>query len=183
MMKMQNKLWKLCRTVGMLALAVSLNASMCSEDEEEKLPEFKSVWRYESFMFEAYTADGKNPYIREDGEDTSKYPLGVVITRDKMHGEERVMYAFGADGFIYSCFSDGDWRQFEPYRWDGGKYIEGVFGTFFPIGQTAPPGFGATEITNEVLKHTDTELQVKQTQVDGNTGTRIINLNNFVKVK
>ncbi len=33
----------LCQLLGMMTLALTLNSSMCSEDEEEKTPKFKSV--------------------------------------------------------------------------------------------------------------------------------------------
>ena len=185
MKTMKDQLWKLCRILGMMALALTLNSSMCSEDdEEEKTPKFKSVWQYESFVCEAYTADGSDPYLTDEGEGGSNYPLGVTITRDKMQGgEEDELYAFGEDGFIYWGHAYDDMGKMEPYQWDGGKYIEGGNGMFYPRGQEAPWKFWATEITNEVLKHTDTKLQVKQTMIDGNTGTRLIWTNNFVKAE
>ena len=43
MRTMKNQLWKLCQILGMMALALTLNSSMCSDDEEEKAPKFKSV--------------------------------------------------------------------------------------------------------------------------------------------
>ncbi len=178
----KNPLWTLCQMLGVMALTLTLNSSMCSEDEETSTSAFKSVWQYESFVCEAYTADGSNPYLA-DGRIEPEYPLGVTITRDRMRVEADDLWAFGKDGFIYRTeISDINFGWMDSYQWDGGKYIEGGNSMFYPAGQEAPAEFGATLITNEVLKYTDTELQVKQTQIDGKTGTRLIFTNHFVRV-
>lgn len=168
----------------LLILAVGLSA--CSSDDSESgVNDPEVVWEYESFVCEAYARDGSNPYLNDQGKDMSKYPLGKVITRDEMNGEQDLKISFGEDGYIYkkSNWGDGEvWHKYAPYKVEGNFMTGEGCNIFFPAAQVAPRYFGATDVTNEILEWSDTRLCVKQTQVDENLGITLIFTNNFRRV-
>ena len=176
---------QVCRFLCALTVMTVLSASACSDDDDkDKQP--KEAWECESFMIEAYTSDGGNPYLDKNGVDQSNYPLGVVITPDKMiAGENEKKISFGNDGIIYHLANRETesefWQKYGTYKIEGNQLIveDGYFGTFFPGGQECPAQFGASEVTHEILEWTDTRRSIRQTQLDGNTGTRIICTTNF----
>lgn len=157
--------------------------SSCNEDSEGiKNPDV--VWEYESFMFEAYSGDG-NPYI-VDGVDESNYPIGKIITRDEMHGEQDLKVTFGDDGFIYWVDYNSDGIKLDKlgsYNKNGNFLTgDGCYSLFFPMKQVAPPGFDfeTNEVTNEILEWTEQRLCVKQTQIS--SGMKLVTTNNFRRV-
>lgn len=158
---------------GFLVLFFTLAICACSNDsstEERTAP--KISWEYESFVCEAYDAQGGNPYVR-DGVNSSRYPLGELITRDRMEGEQQMLISFADDGNLYTF--DTTWRKESSYKVQGNYLIlDPDCFVFFPSGQTAPAGFGATEVTHEILAWTDSLLSIRQVQTDSHTGTRLI---------
>lgn len=164
-----------------LALMVVGGISACSNDDE--VEHFEQAWEYESFMIEAYTADGKNPYLDENGIDRSNYPLGELITEPQ--GEK---INFGSDGHLYllryyGWENETRWDDCGTYNVDGNQlFIDGYVDMFFPANQQWPAGFSRTDVTHEVLEWTDTKLSIRQVQLDSNSGTRIICTDNFRRV-
>ena len=171
---------QVCRFLCALTVMTVLSASACSDDEDkDKQP--KEAWECESFMIEAYTSDGGNPYLDENGVDQSNNPLGELI-----EGNQLYTLSFDKDGHIYQLNIVGleheiYWGDCGTYKVEGNQLLvsEEAVDLFFPLNQQWPRGFDRTETTHEILEWTDTRRSIRQTQLDGNTGTRIICTTNF----
>lgn len=169
---------------GFLVLFFTFTICACSNDSSTEQAAPKVVWEYESFVCEAYDAQGGNPYIC-DGVNTSQYPLGELITRDQMGAELLLLFSFADDGYLYSFYnspyiSNNSWEKVSTYKVQGDYLIlDSDYSVFFPSGQTAPKAFEATEVTHEILAWTDSLLSIRQIQTDSHTGTRLIFTENF----
>lgn len=164
-----------------LTVMTVLSAAACSDDDDEKMKQPKEAWLRDSFLLEAYTAGGEDPYLLDDGTSKSNFPLGVTISGSDMMNDEGWIYDFRDDGNLYYKEpQDEDWRRgFLTYQVEGNRLnisdSEGYYGFFLPATQIVPPGYdiqNQTE-TNEIVKKTDTELIIKSTWVDPENTTLI----------
>lgn len=174
----KTEIMKLKNLFGIFLLLFPLFLTACDEETEKESGQPRVTWEYESLMCEGYDANGENPYIIEGEEHPVNYPLGKLITRDEMGGEENIKICFGDDGILYTFVSG--WRKESSYRIEGKNLIldEGCT-FFFPMNQEAPPGFGASTVTHEILEWTDKRISIREVQTDASTGTRLIFTNNF----
>lgn len=172
---------KLKNLFGIFLSLFSFFLFACDNEEGKESGKPRVIWEYESLMCEGYDANGGNPYIIDGEEYPVNYPLGKLITRDEMGGEENIKICFGDDGFLYTFMSW--WRKESFYRIEGKNLIldeECTF--FFPMNQVAPPGFWATSVTHELLEWSDSIISIREVQTDSHTGTRLIFTNNFRRV-
>lgn len=172
---------KIRNLLGVFLLLLSVCLAACSNTDEEA-GKLKTIWEYESLKCEAYTANGGNPYVVDGQEHKVCYPLGKLITRDEMKGEESLRISFGTDGVMYVSFGSS-WEKVSSYRKEGNYlFLEEGNAFFFPMNQTLPPGFGATEVVNEILEWSDSSISIRLVQTDAHTGTRVISTNNLRRV-
>lgn len=163
-----------------LTAITTLSISACSKENEAEHPQ--EAWLRESFLLEAYTEQGEDPYLREDGTSASQFPLGVNITGNDMLMDEGWLYSFSDDGILYYLRSnDQEWTGYFSYEIQGNQLKlsspEGDYGFFFPSTQVLPPGYNMTGETNEILKKTDTELCIKSTWTCTENATLIVTTN------